>query len=199
MTMRTLLAALVLYAGWLVTALAGPAPDVLVSAMTQQFLSQAGKPGATEDLTAIRSLVQSVVMPNLDFRAMTARAVGRQWQSASEAQKSRLVNAFQALLTKTYAGALGHAAGATFKLKSTLAMDPSTTLVRSEIRSPNAPDPIELDYRLALEDGEWRITDVSVLGIWLVEVYQTQFVEAIASSGIDGLVKTLEAKGAPGP
>jgi phospholipid transport system substrate-binding protein len=126
---------------------------------------------------------------------MTARAVGRHWSSASEAQRARLMKAFEALLTRTYAGALGRAAGATFKLKSTLAVDPSTAQVRSEIRSPDAPDPIELDYRLSLEDGEWKITDVSVMGIWLVEVYQGQFAQAIESSGIDGLIRSLEAKG----
>jgi phospholipid transport system substrate-binding protein len=193
---RNVLAASLLWAGLLLAAVAGPTPGTVVSAMMEQFLAQAGRPGAHGDLPGIRALVQAIVMPDLDFRAMTARAVGPYWRSATDDQRTRLMEGFEALLINTYSGAFGDAAGATFKVKATLPMDPSTTLVRTEVRSPDAAQPVQIEYRLSLEGGDWKVTDFSVMGIWLVDIYHTQFEQVLQASGVDGLIRTLEAKAA---
>jgi phospholipid transport system substrate-binding protein len=52
-------------------------------------------------------------------------------------------------------------------------------------------DPIQLDYRLADEGSEWKIYDVNVLGVWLVEQYKSSFAQEIGSHGIDGLIAKL--------
>ena len=102
---------------------------------------------------------------------------------------------FEALLVKTYEGAFGQAAGAAFHMKQTIAIDTGTAEVRSEVVARGGHDPIALDYRLELQDDRWRIVDVSVMGVWLVPTYQTQFAEVMARTGsIDGLVQALEAK-----
>jgi len=73
-------------------------------------------------------------MPNVDFRGMTARAVGPRWRTADDAQKAQLMSGFEALLIKTYAGALSQAAGARFSLKPSLTIDSTTMEIRSELR-----------------------------------------------------------------
>ncbi|MDT4890449.1 MlaC protein [compost metagenome] len=65
-------------------------------------------------------------------------------------------------------------------------------VVRSEIRGRG--DPIQLEYRLEKTPGEgsgWKIYDLNVLGVWLVETYRTQFAQEINAKGIDGLIATL--------
>lgn len=65
-------------------------------------------------------------------------------------------------------------------------------VVRSEIRGGN--DPIALDYRLEKTPGQgagWKIYDISVLGIWLVENYKNQFSQEINAKGLDGLIAAL--------
>jgi phospholipid transport system substrate-binding protein len=52
-------------------------------------------------------------------------------------------------------------------------------------------DPIQLDYRLEKTDAGWKIYDVNILGVWLVENYKTQFASQLNSGGVDGLIKTL--------
>ena len=55
-------------------------------------------------------------------------------------------------------------------------------------------DPIEIDYQLEKQPAEWKIFDVNVLGVWLVDQYKSSFAQQIASGGIDGLINTLVAK-----
>jgi len=102
---------------------------------------------------------------------------------------------FEALLIKTYAGAFAEAAGATLRMKQTVALDATTAEVHSDVTTRGGRDPIALNYRLALQDDQWKVVDVSVLGVWLVPTYQTQFAQVMErTGGIDGLVQTLEER-----
>lgn len=51
-----------------------------------------------------------------------------------------------------------------------------------------------MGYRLSLQGEEWKVTDVSVMGVWLVSTYQSQFAQVLQTSGVDGLIQTLAAK-----
>ena len=125
---------------------------------------------------------------------MTARAVGPRWRTADDAQKSQLMSGFEALLIKTYAGALSQAAGAKFRIKSSVAIDLSTKEVRSEVVPRSGGDPIVLSYRLSLQGDDWKVTDVSVMGVWLVPTYQSQFAQVLQTHGVDGLIQVLAEK-----
>ena len=169
--------------------------DAVVSSITQQVLARSAALGPVVDTAKLNTLVESIVMPSVDFRTMTARAVGPRWRSATDTQKQRLMDGFEALLIKTYAGAFGQAAGATFRMKQTIALDPTTAEVRSEVMVRGGRDPIALNYRLIVEDDRWKIVDVSVMGVWLVPTYQTQFAQLLERTGsLDGLVQALEGR-----
>jgi phospholipid transport system substrate-binding protein len=167
--------------------------DAVVSSITQQVLARSAALGPVVDTAKLNTLVESIVMPSVDFRTMTARAVGPRWRSATDEQKQRLMDGFEALLIKTYAGAFGQAAGATFRMKQTIALDATTAEVHSEVTVRGGRDPIALNYRLAVEDDHWKIVDVSVMGVWLVATYRTQFAQMLERTGsLDGLVQALE-------
>lgn len=174
---------------------AGP-PDAVVATMTQQVLAEASKDAGSgqDDVSALKALIASSVLPHLDFRAMTARAVGPKWREASDAQKEQLMSGFETLLIRTYAGAFSQAKGASFRIRSTRAVDDTTTEVRSEVQAAGAREPVAISYRMELRNEDWKITDVSVAGIWLVPNYHGQFAPIANQSGIDGLIRSLEAK-----
>ena len=65
-------------------------------------------------------------------------------------------------------------------------------VVRSEVRGRG--DPVQLDYRLEKAEGGWKIYDLNVMGVWLVETYRTQFAQEIGSKGIDGLIAALSKR-----
>ena len=172
-------------------------PESLVGDMTEQVLAKVGHSQSPLDPAAIQALVQTAIMPNLDFRGMTARAVGPRWRTLDDAQKAQLMSGFEALLIKTYAGALSQAADAKVKLRPSIAIDSTTREIRSEVALRNGGDPVALSYRLSLQGDDWKVTDVSVMGVWLVPTYQSQFAQVLQTAGVDGLIQALAAKTRP--
>ena len=122
---------------------------------------------------------------------MTASAVGRYWRQATPDQQKRLQDEFKLLLVRTYSGALSQVSPEqTVELKPMRASATDTeVVVRTEIRGKG--DPIQLDYRLAKAADGWKIYDVNVMGVWLVENYRNSFAQEIGANGIDGLIGKL--------
>ena len=154
----------------------------------------------TGDVQRIAAVVDARVMPHLNFRRMTASAVGPAWRQATPEQQARLQDEFKALLVRTYAGALGQVKDQTIQVKPLrAAADETEVLVRSEIRG--GPEPIQLDYRLEKTPGQgwgWKIYNLNVMGVWLVDTYRTQFGQEINARGLDGLIASLSERNKPG-
>jgi phospholipid transport system substrate-binding protein len=169
-------------------------PETLIAGMTEEVLAKAGQSQAPLDAAAMHTLVETVILPNVDFSGMTARAVGPRWRTADDAQKAQLMSGFEGLLIKTYAGAFSQAAGAKFRLKRTVTIDSTTQEIHSEVVLRGGGDPVVLNYRLSLQGDDWKVTDVSVMGVWIVPTYQTQFAQVLQNSGVDGLIQVLAEK-----
>lgn len=171
------------------------APDTMIRQLSTEVIDavKADKAIQGGDVSRINALVDAKVMPNVDFQRMTASAVGRFWRTATPDQKKRLQQEFKTLLVRTYAGALAQVRDQTVALKPLRAAPTDTeVVVRTEIRGRG--DPIQLDYRLEKSGDGWRIYDVNVLGVWLVEQYKNSFAQEINASGIDGLITKLAEK-----
>ena len=138
-------------------------------------------------------LVDTKIMPNVNFQRMTASAVGPAWRQATPEQQKRLQDEFKTLLVRTYSGALSQVSDQTITIKPMRASpDDKDVVVRTEVRGRG--DPIQLDYRLEKTPGEgagWKIYNLNVLGVWLVETYRSQFAQEINAKGIDGLIAAL--------
>ncbi len=177
-------------------AVAQEAPDALIKRLSTEVLDRirTDKDLQAGDFAKLSELVDSTVMPHVDFRRMTALSVGRNWRSASPEQQKQLMAEFRLLLLRTYSGALGSVKDQTIKMKP-LRAQPSDTevIVRSEIAQPRA-EPIQLDYRMEKAADGWKIYDVNVLGVWLVETYRGQFAQEVSARGIEGLIKSLSDK-----
>ncbi len=171
---------------------ADEAPDVLVQRISGEVMSAVKADAAIQkgDVNRIMALVDSKIMPNVNFSRMTASAVGRFWRQATPAQQKQLQDEFKTLLVRTYSGALGEVKDQTVSFKPLRAKPEDTeVVVRSEVRGRG--EPIQLDYRLEKTTDGWKIYDLNVLGVWLVETYKTQFAQEINTKGIDGLIAAL--------
>ena len=173
-------------------------PDALIRRLSVDVLNtvRADKAIQAGDIDKVIALVDKTVMPNVNFRRMTAAAVGPGWRQATPEQQKRLQDEFKVLLVRTYAGALAQVSDQTVRIKPMrAAADDKDVLVRTEIVGKG--DPIQLDYRLEKTPGEgagWKIYNLNVLGVWLVETYRSQFAQEINAKGIDGLIDTLVAR-----
>jgi len=177
-------------------AAAAEAPDAMIRRLSNEVLERIrnDKEIQAGDFRKLSDMVDATIMPHVNFQRMTALAVGRNWRGATPEQQKALMAEFRALLLRTYSGALSAVKDQTVRMKPFRA-DPaeSEVIVRSEIVQPRG-EPIELDYRLEKGNDAWRIFDVNVGGVWLVETYRTQFGQEIAAKGIDGLIQTLSDK-----
>ncbi len=175
-----------------VQAQAVKAPDVLIKEVSSDVLDsvRADKSIQAGDVQKVIALVDVKVMPFVNFQRMTSSAVGRYWRQASPEQQKRLQEEFKTLLVRTYAGALAQVRDQTVSLKPMRSSpEDKEVVVKTEVKGKG--DPIQLDYRLEKGDAGWKIYDVNVLGVWLVENYKNSFAQEISSGGIDGLIAKM--------
>jgi phospholipid transport system substrate-binding protein len=170
-------------------------PEVMVKTLSDQLLELVSndKSIKTGDVQKIAALVDSQVMPHLNFQRMTASAVGPAWRQATPEQQAKLQDEFQLLLVRTYARALNQVNDLTITIKP-MRNSPQDTevLVRSEVKGHG--DPVQIDYRLEKTPSVglgWKIYNLNVMGVWLVDTYRTQFAQEINAHGVDGLIATL--------
>jgi phospholipid transport system substrate-binding protein len=172
------------------------APDVLVKRISQDVLdtAKADKEIQGGNQKRIMDLVETKILPYVDFQRMTSLAAGRYWREASPEQQKQLSTEFRSLLIFTYSGALSQVKNETIEFKP-LRADPSDSEVevRSQVNVARG-EPIPLNYRVAKTPAGWKIYDINVLGAWLVETYKGTFASEISKGGIDGLIKTLSEK-----
>ncbi len=204
MNRRNALHAVAVFAGAALTGLAGvahaadEAPDALVRRLSGEVLETVRNDAALKggDIGKIMALVNKVIMPHVNFRRMTAAAVGPGWRSATPEQRQRLQDEFKTLLVRTYSGALNEVTDQSIVVKPLrMHADDKDVLVRTEVRGRG--DPVQLDYRLERTPGDgagWKIYNLNVLGVWLVETYRSQFAPEVNARGIDGLIDALAAR-----
>jgi phospholipid transport system substrate-binding protein len=174
------------------------AADVFIKRMSTEVLDviKADKSMRSGDIAKVVTLVDTRIMPHVDFQRMTASAIGPGWRQATPEQQKRLQEEFKILLVRTYAGALSQISDQVIAMKPLRAApEDKEVVVRSEVRGGG--EPIQLDYRLEKTPGQgtgWRIFNINVMGVWLVETYKSQFAQEINAKGVDGLIESLAAR-----
>ncbi|GIZ53461.1 MlaC/ttg2D family ABC transporter substrate-binding protein [Noviherbaspirillum aridicola] len=170
------------------------AADAFIKRITQEVMEAAktDKDVQAGNHKKVLDLVESKVLPHVDFQRMTALAAGRYWREATPEQQKQLTSEFRSLLVYTYSGAVSQVRDLQVEYKPLRAEPTDTDVeVRSQVVQPGRGEPIQLSYRLSRQNGGWKIYDVNVLGAWLVETYKGNFASEISKGGIDGLIKTL--------
>ena len=171
------------------------APDALIKRVSSEVLDaiKADKAIQAGEMNRVLALVDTKVMPNVNFTRMTASAVGRNWRQATPEQKARLQAEFKTLLIRTYSGALSQVNDQKLNVKPLRAGAGDTDVtVRTEVLGRG--DPVQLDYRMEKTPTGWKIYDLNVLGVWLVETYRTQFAQEVSAKGIDGLIASMSQR-----
>ena len=167
-------------------------PDALVRQISVDVIEAAKADKAIQagDFGRISALVDTKVMPSVNFEVATRSAVGPQWRGATPEQRTRLQTEFKVLLLRLYSGALQQVKDQSVEVTKTLPVQGSSqVVVQTEVRGKG--EPIKLDYRMDKFGGAWKIIDVNVGGIWLVQNYRSQFAEQLTKGGVDGLIHSL--------
>lgn len=176
--------------------MAQTAPDELVRSVSQGVLDEikADRSLQTGDIERLNVLVDKRVLPYVDFQRMTALAVGRNWRTATPEQQKLLMTEFRRLLILTYSGAVRQVTDTTIQVRPMRSKpEDEEVIVRTQVLRPGK-EAVQLDYRLQKTAAGWKIFDMNIMGLWLVEHYRNQFVQVVGASGIDGLIQSLKEK-----
>lgn len=174
---------------------ADESPEAFIKRLSGDVIDaiKSDKSIAAGDINKVVVLVDQKVMPSVNFLRMTASAVGPNWRQATPEQQKRLQDEFKTLLVRTYSGALSQFNDQTILIKPVRAApDDKEVVVRTEVRGKG--EPIQLDYRVekaADAPSGWRIYNLNVMGVWLVDNYRSQFAQEINAKGLDGLIVSL--------
>lgn len=169
------------------------APDTLVKTTVDEVLSVIKQ---NKDKRTLHALAEKKVLPHFDFQAMTRLAMGKSWREANPDQQNKLENAFRGLLVNTYTTALSQntTSDAAVEVKpAQVKPDQNDVTVKTVAKQPGR-QPVTIDYRMTRTSGGWKVYDVIVENLSLVTNYRDSFAAEIGRSGIDGLIKTIEAK-----
>ncbi|MDZ7830035.1 MAG: ABC transporter substrate-binding protein [Halofilum sp. (in: g-proteobacteria)] len=148
------------------------------------------------DLERIRSALDELILPHLDFVTMTKLAVGRDWLKADREQKRALVNEFRSLLVSTYTRSLREYDDQELEfLPLQAGAEDTRVTVRSRVSQDDGGD-VPVEYSLRHVDGRWVVYDIAVDGISMITTHRSSFSDIVSREGIDGLIAHLEEKNA---
>ena len=171
-------------------------PDVLVKNVTLEVVDLIAKDKEIRggNRAKLIGVIDAKVLPHFNFSSMTALAMGQNWKNASPEQRKLLVEEFRTLLVRTYASALAAYSEQRFDFRP-LRAKPTDTDVTVQVRViQQGAQPVPIDYSMEKTAAGWKVYDVMVGGVSLVANYRTEFASVVRSSGIDGLIKELQAK-----
>jgi phospholipid transport system substrate-binding protein len=173
------------------------APDALARKVTEEVLSiiRADKDIQAGNTKKVFDLVEARVLPHFNFTRMTRLAVGAPWRQAAGAQRQSLTDEFRSLLVHTDTRAFTQSRKQVIEFRPLkLQSGDAETVVHSVIKQGGGADPIDVNYSMEKTDAGWKVYDVAIAGVSLVQNYRSTFASEIQKSGLDGLVATLAAK-----
>ncbi len=172
------------------------APDALARSVTDEVLSiiRADKDIQSGNHKKVLDLVESKVAPHFHFVRMTQLAMGRNWRQASAEQQKQLVQEFRTLLVRTYTSAFTQYKNQTVEYRPPrMAATDTDVVVQSLIKQPSG-QPVAIDYSMEKTAMGWKVYNVKIEGISLVENYRNTFNTEVQKSGVDGLIRSLAEK-----
>lgn len=192
LSLLTLCAALFSFGGAAYAQVDQAEPQLLIKTATQQILDEVRTRAiAPDDIPRIMDIVNRDIIPYTDFRRTTSLAMGRYWRTATPAQQQQLIEQFKMLLIHTYSGAIGQLRPDQRIDYPPIHIAPTDTDVVVRTIATRNGEPAEIDYRLYSTPQGWRLYDLNVLGVWLIQTYRQQFSDKIQESGVDGLIQFL--------
>jgi phospholipid transport system substrate-binding protein len=170
-------------------------PDALIKMVVTEVMGSVKADPEIQkgSIPKIVDLVEKKIVPYTDMRRTTEMAMGPNWKKATSEQQAQLTSEFKTLLIRTYSGALSQLRDQTVQFKALRAApDDKEVVVKTVVLGRG--DPVPLDYRLEKTDKGWKVYDMNIMGVWLIEAYRNQFANQIGQNGIEGLVKFLQER-----
>lgn len=165
------------------------AANQIIATLKANKANLQGNPGI------IYKAVESHLLPNVDVAGMSRSVLGRQvWNKATAAERSQFSQAFTRLVIRTYSSPLAQYSDETVQfLPLRGALNSRFIRVNSVIVRTQGQN-IPLTYSLIDKNGKWKIYDISVEGVSLLQSFRSQFSQALQHSSINDVIAEMEKK-----
>jgi len=163
--------------------------DVLIERLIAEHSAIKSNPARTEEI------VKSLVLPYFDTDALARRVLAKHWKGASPVQQQRFTAEFSAFMVRFYAKAFASYSGEMVDLNLNVETDAKgiATVKTTIVRKSGTDTPV--NYKMQMQkDGSWKIVDVVVEGISLVQSKRDEYSGVIAAQGLDKLINDLAEK-----
>lgn len=171
-------------------------PTTIVRETTDQVLERvrADKEALQADTGRMYNLVSELIFPHFDFPIMSQFVLGGHWSEADESSRAGFIEQFRKLLVRTYATALLQFSNQEITYPPVEQSGrASFARVMQDIAQPGS-SPLSVLYRLHNKSGDWKVYDVSISGVSLIQTYKANFDSKVKQDGLDGLIASLDSK-----
>ena len=158
-------------------------PQQVIQGVSEQIQKRLQDKSFTQDFAQVTEYVNGVINPHADFNRISVLVLGKLWKTATNEEQERFKHEFQTLLVRTYSRAFVEFNNWTIRYLP-LEMESGATkiFVKTEVMQPGQ-QPVEISYRMLLNNGEWKVYDILVDGVSLVTNYRSTFSEQIKAKG----------------
>lgn len=173
-------------------------PKEVVRSGTERLLQmrENSRAGKASDFRQRRGELLSISDEYFNFEEMSKRALGRPWKEQPPEKQREFVRLFKDILFNAYIDRIEAYKGSAENISyDSEKIEGNYALVATVVRTPNEA-PVTIDYRLSLVNGEWKIYDLVIEGISLVNNYRQQFQSILATGSFDNLLQRLGEKAA---
>jgi phospholipid transport system substrate-binding protein len=182
-------------------AMAGEAllpPQKVIQETSEQVKEALRKDDYKIDFAKATRIVKEILEPHVDVNRAALLILGKHWRTATPDQRERFKNEFRTMLIRTYTTAFSEfKAFEISHLPLEMAPSDDKVTVRTEIRQSGTPQPVPVSYRMENAGGEWKVYDVMISGVSLVQNYRTTFGSEIARTGsLEAVIKNLAERNA---
>ncbi|MDI1353132.1 MAG: ABC transporter substrate-binding protein [bacterium] len=177
--------------------IAAQSPIPMLERITNQIINtlKANQSSLKSNPNIIYKAVEANFLPNVDVVGMSRSVLGRQaWNKATAAEKAQFSKAFTQLVIRTYSSPLAQYSDETVQfLPLRGSMDSRFMRVNSVIVRSQGQN-IPLSYSLVNKNGQWKIYDISVEGVSLLQSFRSQFAQVLQNSNINEVIKQMQQK-----
>lgn len=168
------------------------APQLVIKHTSEELQKSLQQPEYKKDFAKATRLVDQILEAHVDFDRVSMLILGKFWKTATPDQQVRFKKEFRALLVRTYTTAFTEYADWNIRyLPLKLEEGETKAMVRTEILQSGA-QPVAVNYRMVFINNDWKVYDVLIEGISLIQNYRTSFTNEVARTGsLDQLITEL--------
>lgn len=158
-------------------------PQIGIQSVSEKLRQRLKDKSFIQNFERVTQFVESEIDPHVDFNRISALVLGQNWKQANAEDRAHFTREFKTLLIRTYSRAFVEFKDWSLRfMPLSMEAGANKTIVKTEVLQPGQ-QPISVDYRMLLVDGQWKAYDIMIEGVSLVTNYRSTFDNEIAKSG----------------